>query len=204
MKNSEPGYPKVKSARLLMQTYFQNIGILSNSEIDVLTELTTLTKLKKGEYYITEDKVCTDLVFTVSGMLRSYFTKDDGEEVTYCFTFPQNLMTAYSSFITGNPTAENIQALTDVVLLVIKKEDLNQLTTSSSNWIILQKFFAEQQYIALEQRIFSYQKDRAKQRYQDLVAQQPKLLQEVSLQHLASFLNISSRHLSRIRKESLS
>ncbi len=186
-----------------MKEYFSQIGILSNSEMDVLSELTALTRLRKGDFFIKENQVCSDLVFTVNGMLRSYFTKEDGEEVTYCFTFPQNLMTAYSSFITGNPTAENIQALTDVELLVIKKEDLNELTSSSSNWILLQKFFAEEQYMALEQRIFSYQKDRAKQRYNDLVKQQPKLLQEVSLQHLASFLNITPRHLSRIRKESL-
>ena len=203
MKNHLPLPQEIQSAQLLMHAYFTQIGILTNSEIEVLTDLTSFYKLNKGEYYIKENRICKDLVFTVNGMLRSYFTKADGEEVTYCFTFPGNLMTAYSSFISGNPTAENIQAITDVALLVIKKEDLNGLTSSSSNWIILQKFFAEQQYMALEQRIFSYQKDRAKQRYNDLVAQQPELLQEVSLQHLASFLNITPRHLSRIRKESL-
>lgn len=192
---------EIGKAQLIMREFFQQIGILSNSEIEVLLQLTTLTFLKKGDYYIQEDKICTDLVFTVNGMLRSYFTKEDGEEVTYCFTFPHDLMTAYSSFISGEATSENIQALTDVDLLVIKKEDLLKLTHSSSNWILLQKHFAEQQYMALEQRIFSYQKDKAKQRYADLIKKQPKLLQEVSLQHLASFLNITPRHLSRIRKD---
>ncbi len=191
------------SARDILRTFFQNIGILTDAEISVLLELTTLSYLKKGAYFIREEEVCEELVFTVSGMLRSYFTKDDGEEITYCFTLPHHLMTAYSSFITGNPTVESIQALTDTELLVIKKSDFVRLTQSSSNWIVLQKFFAEQQYMALEQRIFSYQKEKAKQRYTDLVGQEPVLLQQVSLQHLASFLNITPRHLGRIRKEVL-
>jgi CRP-like cAMP-binding protein len=110
-------------------------------------------------------------------------------------------MTAYSSFITGDPTPENIQALIKTQLLVIRKDDITKLKDSSLNWIILEKFFAEQQYIALEERIFSYQKEKAKQRYRDLVKKQPQLLQEVSLQHLATYLNITPRHLSRIRKE---
>lgn len=191
----------LEEGRVLLQQYFQEIGILSNQEIEEVLVLTRYGSLSKSEYFISEDRTCHSLVFVIQGMLRSYFTKDDGEEVTYCFTFPQNLMTAYSSFITGEPTAENIQALTETHLLVIRKEDLVKLTASGSNWIRLQKFFAEQQYIALEQRIFSYQKEKAKKRYRDLIKKQPQLLQEVSLQHLASYLNITPRHLSRIRKE---
>jgi CRP-like cAMP-binding protein len=187
--------------RELLKKLFQEIGILNDYEIKEVLQLTSYTSLSKGSYFITEGKICHDLVFTINGMLRSYFTKDDGEEVTYCFTFPHNLMTAYSSFITGDPTPENIQALIKTQLLVIRKDDITKLKDSSLNWIILEKFFAEQQYIALEERIFSYQKEKAKQRYRDLVKKQPQLLQEVSLQHLATYLNITPRHLSRIRKE---
>lgn len=38
------------------------------------------------------------------------------------------------------------------------------------------------------------------ERYQKLLATEPSLLQEVPLDYLASFLGISSRHMSRIRK----
>ena len=85
--------------------------------------------------------------------------------------------------------------------MVIKKEDLDRLAQNNHRWVEVFRFFAEEQYVALEQRIFSYQKEKAKQRYNDLIKKQPQLLQEVSLQHLASYLNITPRHLSRIRKE---
>jgi CRP-like cAMP-binding protein len=38
------------------------------------------------------------------------------------------------------------------------------------------------------------------ERYKKLLATEPKLLQEVPLHYLASFLGISNRHMSRIRK----
>ena len=41
------------------------------------------------------------------------------------------------------------------------------------------------------------------ERYKKLLATEPKLLQEVPLHYLSSFLGISSRHMSRIRKNIL-
>ena len=38
------------------------------------------------------------------------------------------------------------------------------------------------------------------ERYKKLLTTEPKLLQEVPLHYLASFLGISSRHMSRIRR----
>lgn len=199
----KPTHLIIEEAKEKLSTYLAQLDILTRQEIEAVMGIAGIAHLEKGDFFIQEGKVCSQLVFTVNGMLRSFFTKDDGDEVTYCFTFPNNLMTAYSSFITGNPTEENIQALTKVDLLVLDMENLLPLISSSTNWIRLQQFFAEQQYMALEKRIFSYQKERAQKRYLELIQQQPRLLQHVSLHHLASYLNITPRHLSRIRKEVL-
>ena len=71
----------------------------------------------------------------------------------------------------------------------------------SPNWIKVQKYFAEQMYIELERRIFSYQKEKAKERYQQLIEKYPEYIEQIPLQYLASYLNITPRHLSRIRSE---
>ena len=109
-------------------------------------------------------------------------------------------MTAYSSLILGTPTNENIEALTDVELLVITKDQLRSLESSSVNALRFSKLMAEHEYIKLEQRIFLLQKETAETRYQDLVRNHPAYIQSVPLVHLASYLGISQRHLSRIRK----
>ncbi|MCZ8285856.1 MAG: Crp/Fnr family transcriptional regulator, partial [Bacteroidia bacterium] len=53
----------------------------------------------------------------------------------------------------------------------------------------------------LEKRIFQLQRVHAKQRYDDLLKNHPEYVQRIPLQHIASYLGITQRHLSRIRKE---
>lgn len=184
-----------------MQTYLESFNILSPAEIDVFTANATLRTLKKGEFFITENKICKEVAFIKSGILRSFYTSTSAEEYTYCLTFPNQFMTAYSSLITGNPTVENIQAMSDVDLLIIKKEVIDILTESSINGLRLFKTIAEQQYIHLEKRVFMYQKDAAKARYIELFKSHPDYIKQIPIKYLASFLAITPRHLSRLRKE---
>lgn len=186
-----------------MQNFLRSYQLFSEAEIESLAPYLRFRSLEKGDYLIKAGKICTEIAFVQSGLLRSYFTKDDGEEITYCFTFENTLMTAYSSLITGLPSPENIQALIPTELWVLQKRDLAALAHQSINWILLQKYLAEQQYVELEKRIFSYQKEKASERYQDLLLAQPHYLQHIPLQYLASYLGITRRHLSRIRREFL-
>ncbi|GAA5522735.1 Crp/Fnr family transcriptional regulator [Aliifodinibius salicampi] len=185
-----------------MHDFLKSLNILTEKEIEQLHNFSTARTLDKGEYFIRENSVCNEIAFINEGILRSYYTNEDAEEITYCITFQNNFMTAYSSLITGKPTPENIQAITDTELLVFQKRDLvDQLTHGSPNWIKLQKHFAEQEYLNLEKRVFSYQKKDAKQRYIDLMETHPRYIQQIPLQYLASYLGITPRHLSRIRQK---
>ena len=60
---------------------------------------------------------------------------------------------------------------------------------------------AEEYCKILEERSFSLQTQSAEQRYNDLLKNQPEVLQRVSLGHIASYLGISQETLSRIRKK---
>ena len=186
-----------------MENLLRSYQLFSEAEIKSIVPYLRFRHLEKGDYLIKAGKICTELAFVQHGLLRSYYTKDDGEEITYCFTFENTLMTAYSSLITGLPSPENIQALMPTELWVLQKKDLEALAQQSINWVILQKRLAEQQYVELENRIFSYQKEKASKRYQDLLLAQPHYLQQIPLQYLASYLGITRRHLSRIRREIL-
>lgn len=184
-----------------MLNFLRSINILSNDEINQVKEHLESQTLQKGEFFIREGKVCQEVAFIQSGILRSYYTKDNGEEITYCITFQDTLMTAYSSFITGAKSPESIQALSHTELLILKKSYIDQVAKDSPNWTKLLKYFAEQQYVELEKRIFSYQKEKAFERYTELIEDHPDYIQKIPLQYLASYLGITPRHLSRIRKE---
>ncbi len=181
--------------------FLESFKILTDSEIDLFIRLLRSKILKKSEYFIQERQTCNQVAFVLSGSLRTYYTSDRGEEITYCITFSNSLVTAYSSFLTAQPTQENIQAITKTELLIIQKNKFETLLHQNSNWIYFLKTIAEQQYIELEKRIFQLQKSDAKKRYVELIKNQPEFIQKIPLQYLASYLGISQRHLSRIRKE---
>lgn len=184
-----------------LKHFLQSFNILTIIEIDDFIQLINYKRFKKGEYFIKEGEICKQIAFVLTGSLRSYYTSDKDEEVTYCITFPNSLMTAYSSFLTAQPTMENIQAITNTELLIIPKDKFEKLVQQNPNWVYVLKTIAEQQYIELEKRIFQLQKSDANKRYADLLKYQPEYIQKIPLQYLASYLGISPRHLSRIRKE---
>lgn len=182
-----------------MYESLKSLNILTESELQEITQLATNKFIPKGTIYLKEGEVCKEVAFVQSGLMRSYYFNSESEEVTYCFSFEKSFFTAYSSWISQSPSPENIQAITDTEILVIKREDAVRLQESSLNW---QKFFriqAEEAYINLENRIMVLQRESAEKRYEDLLKKHPEFLQQIPLNYLASYLGITQRHLSRIR-----
>jgi CRP-like cAMP-binding protein len=180
---------------------FETINIIDHSALARLDEHMELRHLKKGEFFIQAGEKCKEIAFVNSGMLRSYYLTESGEDFTYCVRFEHDFMSAYSSYITGQPAVEYIQALVDTELYIIQKSFIEAQAESDHNTSKLMRFFAEQYIIELELRVFSYQKENAKKRYEYMLENHPKYLSEIPLQHLASYLGITQRHLSRIRKD---
>jgi CRP-like cAMP-binding protein len=184
-----------------MKEYLKKLNFLTEEELDLLDGNMTTRTLAKGDFLIREGKICDELVYIKSGILRSFYLTDEGEEITYCLSFAENLMTALSSLITQKPTVESIQAISPTELIVVKKKHLDHLFEQKTNWLRLGKYLTEMQYVELENRIFGYQKYAAKKRYEQLLQRQPQHSKLIPAQYLASFLNITPRHFSRLRRE---
>lgn len=184
-----------------VKEFLKYFNLLTEDQIDDFIQTCNFKRLKKSEYFIKEGETCKHVTFVLSGSLRSYYISDKDDEITYCITFPNNFMTAYSSYLTSQPTQENIQAITETELLILSKESADELAKEHPNWVHFLKIMAEHQYIELEKKIFQLQKSDATKRYSDLMKNQPEYIQKIPLQYLASYLGISQRHLSRIRKE---
>ncbi len=187
-----------------MEHFLKSFQVLTDEEIRQMQAVGQYRVLKKDDFFIQEGQVCKKVGFVISGLFRSFYYNSAGEEITYCFTFSKDFVTAYSSFITQNVALESIQALTDVEVFVIAKEEITKLEESSLNWMKFSKMMAEQEYITLEKRMFLLQKESAEHKYKDLLENYPDYLQLIPLNYLASYLGITQRHLSRIRKSFMS
>ncbi|MFN3848128.1 MAG: Crp/Fnr family transcriptional regulator [Spirosomataceae bacterium] len=186
-----------------MQTYLSQFGILDKSDIEAIMPYVSRRTIKRNQFLIQEGLICNEVFFVEKGILRNFIVDEEGNETTYCLTFGGQGATAYSSFLSGNPTQENIQAITDVEGLVVSKSAIERLAEANSNWMKFLKKVSELEYERLENRIFSLLKDSPQKRYLSLLKQNPTYVQQIPLHYLASYLGISQRHLTRLRREIL-
>jgi len=183
-----------------MKRNLEAFSLLTESDIDSMMELGRHKRIKKGEYFVREGDVCKNVAYISSGIMRSFYYSSNRDENTYCFRFSGDFVTAYSSFIFQTETPENIQSLTDCDILIFDKSDIDRIQDSDIKWMKFFKTIAEQEYLLLEKRIFLLQNESAEKRYLDLLNNDSDLLQHIPLNQLASYLGITQRHLSRIRK----
>lgn len=166
-----------------------------------LEPLLTERILENKEMLISEGTVANQIVWIKQGVLRSYFLTEEGEERTYCITFDESMMTAMTSFISGQPTKENIQSIGTTSIYTLPKAEVDRLCENNIQWTMFFKQLLEEQFMELEEKLLDIQRLDAKARYVKLLDKHPHYIQHISGIYLASFLNISTRHLSRIRKE---
>lgn len=107
---------------MMIKDYFQSFNLFSEDEIKEFLQLFELRKVSKNDYFIREGERCKEVGFIQSGIFRSFYMSDDGKDMTYCFRFPNHMIAAYSSFISGGLSKENMQAITDAEVLVLKKK----------------------------------------------------------------------------------
>jgi CRP-like cAMP-binding protein len=157
-------------------------------------------ELEKGSFLITESKMCNHLYFVAQGCVRGFYNLD-GKEVTYWFAFENNLVTSFLSFITRKPGMENIQAMEDCTLWAVTYDDLQNLYAKHPDIERLGRIVNERYYVMLEERFISNHFKEARERYENLLAHSPHILQRVPLGYVASYLGITQETLSRIRSK---
>jgi CRP-like cAMP-binding protein len=152
----------------------------------------------KNEHLITEGKTCKHLYFLQQGAARGYYHLD-GKEITHWFAFENDFLTSFHSFITQQPSVENIQFLQGSIVWAITKEKLEILCKTHHEVERILRMAYEKYYIRLEERFVNAQFKTALERYELLFSQTPHILEKASLGHIASYLGISQETLSRIR-----
>lgn len=183
-----------------MKSLLATFGTLQEADYIELEQLLQTIHLQKQDYFIREGQVCKQIAYIQSGILRAYYTKDNGEEITDCIMFEGQFVTAYASLITGAPAYEHIQAVTECELLMLDRSTLYHLYDTNVRWANTGRVFGEREFVLMEERIRSFQQHSAKERYGKMVQLHPKMVQQVPLQYLASYLGITPQHLSRLRK----
>lgn len=161
--------------------------------------------LKKKDYFVTAGKVCDSIGFVVSGSVRYYHIKD-GTELTGYFSFENEFVTSFKSFLTREPAANYIQALEETELILISHQDLHQMLAHPLLAFKMEHFgrtIAEYCICCYEDRITSFITQSPEERYLKMMETGREIFQRIPQHYIANFLGITPVSLSRIRKRVL-
>lgn len=183
------------------KSFIQKIVPITDNEFEKSLMKFKKITLEKGELFIEQDKTSKQIAFINSGILRTYYINDKGEEITSCFCTENNFASSYKSFILQAPSNLTMVALEKTELLVINFDDIQELYKESANWQTIGRLVAEKEFIVMEQYASILNNETAKEKYLRLLKEQPEILQKSPINFIASYLGVTRRTLSRIRKE---
>ena len=137
------------------------------------------------------------------GCIRVWFN-NDGKDVTYQFFFENDTVSSIESFKKEIPSPATIETIEPCKLWYINKKDIRRIIDEMIEIPTIREKFIDAMFGRLfyyMKLYFSFVKDTPMQRYQNLIEEKPQIVQRVPQHYIASYLGISSVHLSRIKNK---
>lgn len=172
---------------------------LSETELTAFCERLQTKTLARKEFLLIEGDVCKSLYFINQGCLR-YFYVVDGEEKTGQFFFENSWFTDLESFLSEQPSLQNVQALESTQLMVLPKTVLYELYEQNPKMERFGRLAVENAFLGIRKKNEMLTNQSPEERYLHLLKTRPKVVARVPQIYIASYLGIKPESLSRIRK----
>lgn len=189
-----------------MQNELENIKKVVSNYIEINNEEWTfyssqfnIQQFKKRDLLLSQGSICRDIFFVVKGLLRVFFVDNEGEEKTFHFSFENSFSADYESFLKKIPANYSIQALEDTTVVLMSFDMLHAGYEILENGEKLGRLLAEEYFFIFNDKIQAIYTQSPIERYNNLTRKFPDILQRIPQHYIASYLNISSVHLSRLK-----
>lgn len=191
--------PQASTEPLL--SYFDRLIPLSKEEQELVTSTFRSRLFRKRQYVLQEGDVCTQFYFVVRGCLRMYKIDEKGGTHILQFAAENYWMVDLGSFHGVKPSALNIDALEDTVVLQISRNDLISLYVQAPKFDRIFRVLLENSFVRLQERLLQNISSTAEERYQTFLEIYPHLANRLSQVQIAAFLGITPEFLSRLRSK---
>jgi CRP-like cAMP-binding protein len=152
-----------------------------------------------------EGEVSKKSFFIEKGCLRAGFNQN-GKDITFQFLFENEVISSAESFRKNIPSMLTIETVEPCVLQVLAKKDyeviMSELRTQPALLISLLDIAFERQLHYMKE-FLSFIRDTPQQRYLNLLKEKPQVVKRVPQHYIASYLGITTVHLSRIKNKIL-
>jgi len=186
--------------QLLLDSIRKYISLTAEEESILLSKI-TYRKYLKGQYIVQQGDVCKNQFFILSGVAKTFYIDEDGQEHIVLFAIKDWWTSDMGSFITQTPADYNIQCIENTELIQFSYNAMEELYAEIPK---LERFFR----IILEKSLVSFQKRivrnfslTAKAQYLFFREQYPTIEQRVPQYMIASYLGITKEFLSKIKSQ---
>ena len=184
-----------------IREYIERVNIVSDTDWQVF-----LSKLKKRNFdkktiILKEGDIENYISFIEKGTVRLVIPNIDIEkEVTLGFSFDNEFISAYDSFLTQLPSQYQLETLAETSIWSISYSDMQYVYANTKVGNAIGRLYAEKLFLIKSKREQSLLLESAEQRYLNLFTERPNLIKEIPLKHIASYIGVTPQALSRIRK----
>lgn len=187
--------------QLLKNTISQMID-LSEEEASQFMALCYRRKFKKKEILSEDDKIIDEVYFVEKGILRVKIVDIGGNEHTIHFAIENQFIADYRAFLTGEKSSYLLEAMEPTEVIVMPRQAIEWGYQYLAEGQKLGRLIAEYYFTYLDRRIEHLYTLTPIQRYELMNQIFPNIRNRVPQHMIASYLGITSIHLSRIKKQS--
>ncbi len=157
---------------------------------------------RKGDQLEREGDPARWLAFVESGCFKyvNHGISDEKEHITW-FSFKGEFVVDYPTFLYGRPSQTTIVAMMSSRVLRVTGQQLEQFFDQDKETMKLRAIIAEHILSQFRSRYLDLHCTTARERYDLLMQRCPGIVEHLDLQDIASFLNVTPKTISKIRKE---
>ena len=157
---------------------------------------------RKGDQLEREGDPARWLAFVTKGCFKyvTHGVSDDKEHITW-FSFEGEFVVDYPTFLYGRPAQATIEAMMPSRVIRVTGEQLEQYFDQSKETMKLRAVIAEHILSQHRARYIDLHRTTPRERYYLLMQRCPGIVNELPLNAIASFLNITPKTISMLRRD---
>ena len=182
----------------IFNTYFENINY--NFWYNLCVEKGVLRHYKKGDLFAEQGQAARYIGYIKSGALKYVVYTDDGSESVVGLEFTGEFVADFPFSLYGKESRVSIVATTPCEIYCISAKDIGMRMESDEEMYRAVAEASVALFDTVYNRYINLHTKTAQERYDELVEKHKDIFSIFSLKDIASFLNITPTHLSRLKK----
>lgn len=185
---------------IYLESYKQICHQITDEELAYVGKGLTVSEFKTKQYYLQAGQIQTAIGYVVSGLMRSYYIDEKGNEITISFIKEKEYATDYGAFVRQKPSKYYFQCLEPSIVVNLPYSEMQDGYNEYKNIERYGRLVTEEVLVQQQTRLESFLFENAEERYLNFIKRSPNLFNRISLTYLSSYLGIERQSLSRIRK----